>query len=92
MKRMIDLGEDLISSKTPLRRRSNSPLTEAPASRRPMSRLSRVVSFSVCGTSPSLMRRASPSMTAVLPTPGSPTRMGLFLRLLARMATIWRIS
>src|ERR1700674_2235055 len=29
---------------------------------------------------PSLIRRASPSAIAVLPTPASPTRRGLFLR------------
>ena len=32
------------------------------------------------GTLPSWMRRARPSAMAVLPTPGSPTRSGLFLR------------
>ena len=35
--------------------------------------------FSPSGTSPSTMRRARPSTMAVLPTPGSPMRTGLFL-------------
>ena len=32
------------------------------------------------GTSPRATRRANPSTTAVLPTPASPTRIGLFWR------------
>ena len=35
--------------------------------------------FRLSGTSPSTMRRARPSTMAVLPTPGSPMRTGLFL-------------
>ena len=38
------------------------------------------------GTSPSTMRCARPSAIAVLPTPDSPTRIGLFLR---RRASTW---
>ena len=38
------------------------------------------------------MRRARPSTTAVLPTPASPVRIGLFWRLRSRMSTSWRIS
>jgi hypothetical protein len=34
----------------------------------------------------------SPSTTAVLPTPGSPVRIGLFCRRRVRMSIIWRIS
>ncbi len=34
--------------------------------------------FSASGTLPSAMRSARPSTRAVLPTPGSPTRIGLF--------------
>ncbi len=37
-------------------------------------------SFSTSGTSPSTMRLARPSASAVLPTPASPTYSGLFLR------------
>ena len=38
------------------------------------------------------MRSAKPSTTAVLPTPASPVRIGLFCRRRMRMSTIWRIS
>lgn len=34
---------------------------------------------SFCGTSPSTIFWAKPSTTAVLPTPGSPVKTGLFL-------------
>ena len=44
-----------------------------------MSRLKIVLSRSPSGTSPLLIRWARPSTMAVLPTPGSPTRTGLFL-------------
>ena len=37
-----------------------------------------ILSFIESGTSPETMRRASPSTIAVLPTPGSPIRTGLF--------------
>ena len=40
------------------------------------------------GTRPWAMCRARPSAMAVLPTPGSPTRMGLFLRL---RASTWMV-
>ena len=44
-----------------------------------MSREMRVFPTSEVGTSPSTIRRAKPSTTAVFPTPGSPIRTGLFL-------------
>ena len=40
------------------------------------------------GTRPSWIRRASPSARAVLPTPVSPTKIGLFFRRRARMWTV----
>ena len=46
----------------------------------------------VGGTSPLTMRSARPSTSAVLPTPGSPTMIGLFFRRRARMSMICRIS
>ena len=49
-------------------------------------------SFSGGGTSPRAMRSAKPSTTAVLPTPASPVRIGLFWRRRIRMSMIWRIS
>jgi hypothetical protein len=44
------------------------------------------------GTSPLTMRSASPSAIAVLPTPGSPIRTGLFLVRRARIWIVRRIS
>ncbi len=38
------------------------------------------------------MRSAKPSTTAVLPTPASPVRIGLFCRRRISTSTIWRIS
>ena len=49
-------------------------------------------SFIHSGTSPPTMRCASPSTMAVLPTPGSPIRTGLFLVLRERMRITRRIS
>ena len=44
------------------------------------------------GTSPAAMRSARPSTSAVLPTPASPTTIGLFCRRRIRMSTTSRIS
>ncbi len=41
---------------------------------------------------PRATRSAKPSTTAVLPTPASPVRIGLFWRRRIRMSTTWRIS
>ncbi|MPM87447.1 hypothetical protein SDC9_134543 [bioreactor metagenome] len=71
---------------------SNSPFMLAPACSKPMSRVSRLTSLSAGGTSPLTMRWAKPSTTAVLPTPASPVRMGLFWRRRIRMSMTWRIS
>ena len=59
-------------------RSSNSPRYFAPATIAARSRLTRRLSRRDSGTSPSTMRAARPSTTAVLPTPGSPMRTGLF--------------
>ncbi|KAF1794151.1 hypothetical protein GQ600_5600 [Phytophthora cactorum] len=66
------------SFSTAFRRSSNSPRYFAPAIRAPISRLISL-QLSESGTSPTTIRRASPSTTAVLPTPGSPISTGLFL-------------
>ena len=71
---------------------SNSPFTPAPACSRPRSRVRTLTGFSASGTLPSAILIARPSTSAVLPTPGSPTSIGLFLRRRERMSTIWRIS
>ena len=92
MKVMTWPSEFLISSSTALSRSSNSPRYFAPASIAPRSRLIKVLSRRVSGTSPSTMRWARPSTTAVLPTPGSPMRTGLFLVRRLSTCTTRRIS
>jgi hypothetical protein len=79
MNRMIRPSDSLISRRTALRRSSNSPRNLAPAISAPRSSEMTFFSLSVSGTSPRTMRWASPSTMAVLPTPGSPIRTGLFL-------------
>ena len=74
------LGLSLRALSTPFRRCSKSPRYLVPASRAPMSSEYTVASARTSGTSLSTMRRARPSAMAVLPTPASPTRSGLFLR------------
>ena len=76
----------LSSSITRLRRSSNCPRYIVPATREPTSNWSTFFLSSSAGTSPSMMRCARPSTMAVLPTPGSPIRAGLFL---VRRAKIW---
>ena len=66
------------SVSTALSLSSNSPLYFAPAIREPISSAKIVLSFKPSGTSPLKILCASPSTTAVLPTPGSPIRTGLF--------------
>ena len=81
-----------ISLSTAFSRSSNSPRYLAPAMSAPMSRAKMVRSLSPSGTSPRRIRWASPSTTAVLPTPGSPISTGLFLVLRERMRMMRRIS
>ena len=83
MKRMILPLEDCTSLRTAFKRSSNSPLYFAPATRAPMSSEKTVLSFKFSGTSCSMIRLAKPSAIAVLPTPGSPIKTGLFFVLLA---------
>ena len=85
MKRMID-GFFLTSAMTVFMRSSNSPRYFAPAIIEEISRVTIVLPMSVSGTLPSAIRSASPSTTAVLPTPGSPIRQGLFF---VRRESIW---
>ena len=92
MNRMMALGLACTSSITARRRCSNSPFMLAPACSRPTSRARNSTSFRDGGTSPRTMRWAKPSTTAVLPTPASPTRMGLFWRRRIRISMSWRIS
>mmetsp|Transcript_6473 Transcript_6473/g.8931 ORF Transcript_6473/g.8931 Transcript_6473/m.8931 type:complete len:201 (+) Transcript_6473:2098-2700(+) len=67
------------SFNTPLNLSSNSPRCIAPAISNPKSKVSTRLPLKVSGTSPLLIRCAKPSTIAVLPTPGSPIKTGLFL-------------
>src|SRR5712691_2391478 len=75
-----------ISFMTALSRSSNWPRYFVPATSAPRSSWSRRFWASTSGTSCPTMRWARPSTMAVLPTPGSPMRTGLFL---VRRARIW---
>mmetsp|Transcript_34022 Transcript_34022/g.104083 ORF Transcript_34022/g.104083 Transcript_34022/m.104083 type:complete len:228 (+) Transcript_34022:1439-2122(+) len=92
MKRITSPSESAASLSTPLKRSSNSPRNFAPASSVPIStaisRRERIES----GTSRSTMRWASPSATAVFPTPGSPISTGLFFRRRESTWIVLRIS
>ena len=78
MKRTIWPAAPWISCRTALSRSSNSPRYFEPASSAPMSSAQTRLPFRPSGTSPATMRCARPSTIAVLPTPGSPIRTGLF--------------
>mmetsp|Transcript_31395 Transcript_31395/g.67770 ORF Transcript_31395/g.67770 Transcript_31395/m.67770 type:complete len:217 (+) Transcript_31395:1634-2284(+) len=82
----------LISSMSFLSLSSNSPLYLVPATSRPMS--SEITCFPsiVSGTSPPAIIWAKPSAMAVLPTPGSPMRQGLFFVLLPKICVTRWIS
>ncbi|MNE25780.1 hypothetical protein D3C80_1191200 [compost metagenome] len=92
MNRTMPPSAAATSFSTALRRSSNSPRYLAPAIRAPMSSDRTFLSFRLSGTSPLTMRRARPSTMAVLPTPGSPIRTGLFLVRRARTWMVRRIS
>ena len=78
------------SAMTFLIRSSNSPLYLEPATIPERSSVITLLSAMVSGTSPAAIRCASPSTTAVFPTPGSPIRHGLFLvRRLKIWITLW---
>ncbi len=79
MKVTIWPPESLISFRTAFSRSSNSPRYLAPATMDARSSDINRLPRSDSGTSPATMRWARPSTTAVLPTPGSPIRTGLFL-------------
>ena len=80
------------SDSTALRRSSNSPLYFAPAMSAPMSRENNLRSLRFSGTSPFTIRIARPSAIAVLPTPGSPIRTGLFFVFLESIRITFLIS
>ena len=68
-----------------LRRSSNSPRYLVPATSEPMSSVRTRLLSRMSGTSPATIRWARPSAMAVLPTPGSPMRAGLFFVLRPRI-------
>ncbi len=82
----------LISFNTAWRRSSNSPRNFAPATSALISNAKIVLSFNPSGTSFFTIRCANPSTIAVLPTPGSPIKTGLFFVLRERMRITRRIS
>ena len=92
MNRIISPSASVTSLITDLSLSSNSPLYLAPATSRPMSREIKVLDFRFSGTSPETIRCAKPSTMAVFPTPGSPSRMGLFLVRRARICRTRLIS
>src|SRR6056297_4070265 len=79
MNRMISPAAAVTSFRIAFRRSSNSPRYFAPAISAPISSARSRLFCRLSGTSPLTMRSASPSAMAVLPTPGSPIRTGLFL-------------
>ena len=88
----MGIGLDSTSSITDLSRASNSPLTLAPALSKPMSNKISCTPFRFGGTSPAAKRNANASTSAVLPTPASPVRIGLFWRRRIKISIICLIS
>src|SRR5829696_3920015 len=78
----------LTSSMTFFRRSSNWPRYCVPATRPDRSSANTRLPERVSGTSSFTILCASPSTIAVLPTPGSPIRTGLFLVLLERISIV----
>ena len=71
---------------------SNCPLYLVPATMEPISRLTTLLFSRFLETFLWMIRSASPSAIADLPTPGSPIRTGLFFFLLARIWETLSIS
>src|SRR5690554_6971955 len=69
MNKIMGTTEPRTSSITDFKRFSNSPFTLAPACSNPRSSVLITTFVRGVGTSPSTIRKASPSTTAVLPTP-----------------------
>ena len=82
------LPSDLHSSIIPLILDSNWPLNCVPATREVISTRYTSLFISLPGTSPFAIAIASAFTIAVLPTPGSPIKAGLFLLLLFRICII----
>ncbi len=76
--KIIEPSDFSTSFITFFKRSSNSPRNLAPAINAPISSATSFVSLRLSGTSPRIILCASPSTMAVLPTPASPIRTGLF--------------
>ena len=74
----MTLFATLISSIIFFNLSSNSPRYFVPATKRPISKVTTRLSSRISGTSLFVIRWAKPSAIAVLPTPGSPIKIGLF--------------
>ena len=74
------------------RRSSNSPLYLAPAIIDVISNIKSLLSLRLSGASPDTIFWANPSIIAVLPTPGSPIRQGLFFILLHKISKTLCVS
>ncbi len=85
-------SDSLTSFNTAFNLSSNSPRYLAPAIKEPISSSHIVLFFKLSGTSPLIILEASPSTIAVLPTPGSPIKTGLFFVFLDNILVILLIS
>ena len=92
MKRIKSSEFSRTSSMTFLRRSSNWPLYWVPATMPERSSCTTRLSERVSGTSSLTTLWAMPSTMAVLPTPGSPIRTGLFLVRLLRTSMVLSTS
>ena len=92
IKRIIPPSAAITSLTTLFSRSSNSPLYFAPATNAPISNEKTRLLLKFSGTSPRAIRSASPSTIAVLPVPGSPIKIGLFLVRRERICNTRRIS
>ncbi len=92
IKRTTSPSAFFTSFSTAFKRSSNSPLYFAPATIAPISKTISLLSFNVSGTVPSTILCAKPSTIAVLPTPGSPIKTGLFFVLLDKTCITLVIS
>ncbi len=90
--RIIRPLESCTSFNTAFNLSSNSPRYLAPATRAPISKAIKRLPFKPSGTSLLVILRANPSAIAVLPTPGSPIKTGLFLVRRDRISITRRIS
>ena len=92
MNKMTWPAASVTSVKTAFKRSSKSPRYFAPAINAPISKDNKRLPRKDSGTSPFTMRKAKPSAIAVLPTPGSPIKTGLFLVRRLKTCIVRRIS